>query len=402
MSASIQRRYPYPPHRLQYHILRHPARFKVVASGRRFGKTELGKMLLLKALKGRDKQLWWIAPTYGMAAQVWRDLSLLLEPIQVSLSAAQRRIELRNGAQITVKSAHNPDRLRGAGLDYVVLDEAAFLPASLWPEVVRPMLMDRKGGAAFLSSPYGHNHFWELYKLGVDPAETEWESFCYSSYANPRIDRREIDTIRRNTPERVFQTEYLAEFVDELGAVFRNLDAAVTARPDALPDPSRRVIIGVDWGRDVDFTAAAVFDAGTLTLLALDRFNGLSWSAARARIAALSRRWHASAVWAESNSIGQPNIEALQAEGVPVRPFNTNLRSKHNLIDALAVALERAEIALYRDPVLLAELASYRLAPLPGGGVRYTAPSGSHDDTVIALALAYHGARQGRISLDFA
>ena len=402
MARSIRQKYPLPPHRLQRHILNHPARFKVVACGRRFGKTELGKMLLLKALTTPEKRLWWIAPTFGMAGQVWRDLSLLLAPLNPVVSAARRSIELPGGGFLTIKSAHNPDRLRGAGLDYVVMDEAAFLPETLWPEVVRPMLLDRKGGAAFLSSPLGHNHFWELHRLGVDPAHADWESFSYSSYDNPTIDRAEIDTIRQITSQRVFQTEYLAQFVDELGAVFRNLDAAVTAPPDAQPDSARRVIIGVDWGRDVDFTVAAVFDADNLRLLALDRFNGLSWSAARARIVALSRRWNASAVWAESNSIGQPNIEVLQAEGIPVRPFNTTSSSKHALIDGLAVAIERGEIALYRDPVLLSELGSYRLSPRTGGGYRYSAPAGAHDDTVIALALAYHGARQGRISFDFA
>ena len=187
-----------------------------------------------------------------------------------------------------------------------------------------------------------------------------------------------------------------------MGAVFRNIDAVLTAPLDPQPDPSRRVVIGVDWGRDADYTVCVVLDADSCRMLAIDRFNGLSWAASRARVAGISRRWHAAAVWAESNSIGQPNIEALQAEGVPVRPFITTLRSKQTLIDALAVAIEQASIALQPDPVLLNELRLFRLHALPGGGYRYAAPSGAHDDAVIALALACHAARQGRFSLDFA
>ena len=388
---------------MQKEIVMSKARFKVIAAGRRFGKTETGKNLLLKAVLRRNGSVgWWIAPTYNTAAQVWRDLANTLAPLNPTISAAQRRIDLPGGGHIAVRSAYNPDRLRGAGLDYAVLDEAAYMSASLWPEIVRPMLLERRGGAAFLSTPYGHNHFWELYKLGLEPDQDEWASFQFPSIANPNIQESEIEALRAVTPDLVYRAEYRAEFVDHMGAVFRNIDAVLTAPLDPQPDPSRRVVIGVDWGRETDYTVCVVFDADSCRMLAIDRFNGLSWAASRARVANLSRRWNASAVWAESNSIGQPNIEALQAEGVPVRPFMTTLRSKQTLIDALAVAIEQESIALQPDPVLLNELKSFRLHALPGGGYRYAAPSGAHDDTVIALALAYHAARQGRFSLDFA
>lgn len=388
---------------MQKVIVMNKARFKVIAAGRRFGKTETGKSLLLKAVLHHNGAVgWWIAPTYNTAAQVWRDLANTLAPLNPVISAAQRRIDLPGGGHIAVRSAHNPDRLRGAGLDYAVLDEAAYMSASLWPEVVRPMLLERRGGAAFLSTPYGHNHFWELYKLGLDDPTGQWKSFRFPSAANNLIDRDEIEALRAITPDLVYRAEYLAEFVDHMGAVFRNIDAVLTEPLDPQPDSSRRIVLGVDWGRETDYTVCVALDADSCRMLAIDRFNGLSWAASRARVASMSRRWNASAVWAESNSIGQPNIEALQAEGIPVRPFMTTMRSKQTLIDALAVAIEQASIALLPDPVLLNELKSFRLHALPGGGYRYAAPSGAHDDTVIALALAYHGARQGRFSLDFA
>lgn len=386
----------------QQEIRFHPARFKVIAAGRRFGKSEIGKALLLDALERPGKIGWWIAPTYNTAAQVWRDLANTLAPLNPTISAAQRRIDLPGGGHIAVRSAFNPDRLRGAGLDYAVLDEAAYMSASLWPEVVRPMLLERRGGAAFLSTPFGHNHFWELYKLGLEPDQDEWASFQYPSAANTQIDAAELEALRAVTPDLVYRAEYLAEFVDHMGAVFRNIDAVLTAPRDPQPDPSRRVVIGVDWGRDADYTVCVAIDADACRMLAIDRFNGLSWAASRARVASMSRRWQAAAVWAESNAIGQPNIEALQADGIPVRPFMTTARSKQTLIDALAVAIEQGSVALLPDPVMVNELKSFRLHALPGGGYRYAAPSGAHDDTVIALALAYHGARQGRFSLDFA
>jgi hypothetical protein len=116
---------------------------------------------------------------------------------------------------------------------------------------------------------------------------------------------------------------------------------------------------------------------------------------------ALCERWNPAVIWAEENSVGSVNIEALQAEGLPVRPFQTTARSKTGLIEGLALAIERGEVELLPDDVLLNELASYTLERMPGGGYRYGAAPGGHDDTVMALALAWHGVRYGGISLGF-
>lgn len=389
------------PHAGQRPMWESPARFKVLACGRRFGKTELGKLLLIeRALRGGV--CWWLAPTYGMAGAVWRDLLRVLRPAVRALNAAERYIELRGGGSVAVRSAHAPDRLRGAGLDYAVLDEAAFMPDAVWPEVVRPMLLDRRGGAAFLSTPDGFNGFWRLYQLGLDPAAPEWASFHAPSSANPLLSAAEIEAIRRVTPERVFRAEYLAEFIDAAGAVFREVQRHAYAPLGALPRTDRHYVAGCDWGRVDDYTAVAVIDVDSGQMVALERFTGVSWEVQRARVAALCRQWGVAALWAEENAAGTVNIEALQAEGLPVRPFVTTARSKPALIDGLAVALERGELALLPDAVLLDELAAYRLERLPGGGWRTSAPAGGHDDTVMALALAWHGARQGRVRIDWA
>lgn len=390
-----------PLHAAQAAIYAHPARFKVVACGRRFGKTELGKhMLLRRAMEGGIT--WWISPTYGMAGQVWRDLRQALAPLKPTVTTVERRIDLVNGGVVAVRSGLNPDFLRGAGLDYAVLDEAAFLPADLWPEVVRPMLIDRRGGAVFLSSPNGRNHFYHLYVQGLDPELPDWAAFHHPSHDNPRLDRAELEALRATLPDRAYRAEILAEFVDGAGQVFRDVDSRATAPTDAVPRPHQRVVIGVDWGKSVDFTVCAVIDADRGVMLALDRFNGLSWSETRARVAGLARYWNAQVVWAEANAAGDVNIEALIAEGVPVCAFTTTARSKPVLIDKLALALEHGELALLPDPVLLAELNAFRVDPTPLGGYRYGAPAGLHDDTVIALALAWHGARTGGAGIGFA
>lgn len=389
-------------HRNQTTIWMNKARFRVVACGRRFGKTELGKYVVVqKAAQGN--RCWWLSPTYRMSGQVWRDLKYVATSHKlVTVSTADMRLDFPNGGMIAIRSTHTPDNLRGEGLDFAVLDEAAFMGPTVWPEVVRPMLMERRGAALFLSTPYGLNWFWEVYQLGLRRTNREWRSFHYTSFDNPLIPPEELEEVRATTPDRVFREEYLAEFIDDAGQVFRGVREAATARPDAEPMEGGRYIAGIDWGRSADATAIAIIDASTGHMVALDRFTKIGWELQRGRLRALCEHWRPTVIWAEENSIGSVNIEALQSDGLPIRPFKTTVGSKGPLVEALALAIERRDIALLPDETLLSELLAYRLERLPGGGHRYSAPPGLHDDTVIALALAWHGVRYGGTVLDFA
>ena len=387
----------------QARVMDDPARFKVVACGRRWGKTELGKTALLSLALEHHKRGWWLAPTILMASQVWRELKHSLRHVTgARINESEKRIDIPGGGMIAVRSAHHPDNLRGEGLDLAVLDEAAYMQARVWHEVVRPMLTTTRGGALFLSTPMGKNWFWELFQVGMDAAEDEYSAFQYSSETNPLLAPAELASIRRRTPEHVWRREYLAQFDDDSGAVFRGIQEAVSPAMQRAPIPSHVYVAGVDWGRSHDFTAIAIIDADERQLVALDRFNQIGWSLQRGRLRALAQRWGTRIIWAESNSIGAPNIEALQQEGLPVRGFATTAKSKAPLIESLALAIERGHLRLLDEPVLLGELASYALETLPGGGYRYGAPPGTHDDTVIALALAWHGVENRGASVDFA
>lgn len=318
----------------------------------------------------------------------------------MSISEAERRIDFPDsGGSISIRSTHSPDLLRGAGLDFAVLDEAAYMLPDVWSEVVRPMLLERQGHALFISTPRGHNWFWELFQLGLDPLEPDWEAFHFRSSANPLVLPGELESIRRITPERVYREEYEAAFVDDAGQVFRRIRDAIITHPVHQPDA--RIVFGVDWGREHDYTVICALDANTGAMVAMDRFNQIGWEMQRGRLKAMAERFRPSDIWAEANSIGAVNIEALQAEGLPVRPFYTTQRSKAQLIESLALSIERGEVGVLNDPVLLAELSAYTLERLPSGLYRYNAPSGGHDDTVIALGLAWYGAQIGGIKLDF-
>jgi hypothetical protein len=389
------------PHRNQRTVLKSSARYRVVACGRRWGKTTLGQIEIVEQAAVQHKTCWWLAPTYAMADHVWAELKLACRDLPgLAVHEQPRRLDFRQGGSIAIHSTHLPDHLRGAGLDFVVLDEAAFMESSVWPQVVRPMLLDRSGGALFLSSPAGRNTFWEVYHHGLQ-RRTGWRSFHFTTFDNPLIDPAELETIRQQTPERIWRAEYLAEFVEDSGRVFRDIQAAATAPLDAEPIPGVRYVAGIDWGREDDLTAIVVLDADHRRMVAIDAFTGIGWNLQRGRLQAVCDRWHPAALWAESNSIGSPNIEALQAEGLPMRPFAMTAASKPSLIDALALAIERRQLALQPDESLLSELAAYTVERQPAGTWRYTAPSGLHDDRVIALALAWHGLRRTALPIAF-
>ncbi len=378
----------------------HEARFKVVACGRRWGKTEMGKLAVIHTAR-EGGVAWWIMPSYRMADDVWRSLKTTLHTGWREKNEQSHTIIMPSGGSIRVRSGDDPDSLRGASIDLVVLDEAAFLRESVWTSALRPALSDRRGRAMFLSTPKGiGNWFYRLYGYGLDPTRTEWQAWQFPTADNPHIPPDEIEAARRDLPDRVFRAEYLAEFIEDSGGVFREVLQSATAPFGSPPEPGHRYVIGVDWGR-VDFSVAIVIDATDGRMVAMDRFNGINWALQRERIVSLAQTWKPAAIWAEENSIGGPNNEELQARGLPMKRFNTTQSSKDDLIMTLAVALELGKLAILADPVLIHELQAFSMERLPSGRFRYSAPSGDNDDTVIALALAYHASQFSGSSLRF-
>lgn len=341
----------------------------------------------------RGQRAWWVAPTYKMSEVGWRPLRQMASKLPgAEIRRADREIVLAGGGSVTVRSADNPDSLRGEGLDFVVLDECAFMHEDAWNEALRPALADRLGRALFISTPKGRNWFWKLWQLGQHDGNT-WTSWRFTSYDNPFVPDTEIDAAREILPELVFRQEFLAEFMDDANGLFRNVTQCASATELPIARGSTYVI-GADWGKLNDFTVFSVFDARTGTQVALDRFNQIDYTVQVGRLQALAERFNARAIVAERNSMGEPLIEQVQRLGLPVIPFTTTNATKTQVIDALALAFERGEINILNDPVQIAELQAYEMERLPSGMMRYSAPEGMHDDTVMAMALAWYGVAQ--------
>ena len=343
--------------------------------------------LIHPALRGRPVA--WFSPTYRLLSDAWRSLQSTLHPITTRKNESEHRLELRGGGVVEAWSLDNADAGRGRAYAAVVIDEAA-LVANLeraWQESIRPMLTDYRGDAWFLSTPKGTaNYFHALHQRGHGQRQREWRSWQMPTSANPLIDTAEIAAAREDLSDLAYAQEYEAQFVSWAGAVFRRILDAVSLAPAT----GKAAVIGVDWGRVNDFTVFAVLsDAGEL--MELDRFRGIEYALQRARLQALYERHGMPLILAEANSMGGPVIEQLQRDGLKVQPFMTTNASKSEAIEALALAFERGEIRIPNDPALIGEVQAFEAKPLPSGVMRYDAPSGGHDDTVMALAIGWQG-----------
>lgn len=210
-------------HENQQVVADNEARWKILCAGRRFGKTRLGVQLCIEtAMKG--KRAWWVAPTFSIARVGWRDIMMagfdLAEAMGVEVKMGDMVVNFPNGGFIAVKSADNPQRLRGEGLDFLVMDEAAFVKEETWTEVLRPTLTERKGSALFISTPRGMNNWF--YRLWQDAEDREdWAKFKFSTLDNPAIDPEELESAKREIGSLTFAQEYEAEFVNEGTQLFK-------------------------------------------------------------------------------------------------------------------------------------------------------------------------------------
>lgn len=218
-------------HDAQLEIFTNPARFKVVAAGRRFGKSYLSAVtLIVEGLKNKNehgydlknKDVWYIAPTFQQAKDIlWGLLKDLGRDVIESTVENTATIRLINGRSIKLKGSDRPDTLRGSGLGYVVLDEYADMKPNVWEEIVFPTLTDVKGGALFIGTPKGKNHFYDLYMEAMQGEDADWKAWHYNSTDNPVLDSELIDKARTRMSVQAFRQEFEASFNATGGNLFR-------------------------------------------------------------------------------------------------------------------------------------------------------------------------------------
>jgi len=245
-----------------------PSRFLAVVAGRRFGKTFLstGK-ILEQAIKGRDRNVWYVAPTYGAAKEIAWDMLITTIPPEYIYKTNETSLTLKliNGSVIALKGAEKPNNLRGRALDFVVLDEFADMRPEAWSEVLRPSLSDRQGGCLFIGTPKGRNHFYDIWAKGID-GDNDWSSFQYTTLQGGNVPEEEVAAARNDLDERTFQQEYEAAFVNYSGIIYYAFNREKSVK--RIEDTGGTLHIGLDF--NIDPMSAVVCLRHGNDLLAID------------------------------------------------------------------------------------------------------------------------------------
>lgn len=198
----------------QQEVWEDDSRFKIVAAGRRTGKSRLAAwMLIVNALQADKGHVFYVAPTQGQARDImWQTLLELGNPVISGSHINNLQIKLINGATISLKGADRPETMRGVSLKFLVLDEYADMKPDVFEQILRPALTDQKGCAVFIGTPMGRNHFYDLYKYGELGSDETYKTWHFTSYDNPLLDPDEIDTAKKSMSSYAFRQEFMASF----------------------------------------------------------------------------------------------------------------------------------------------------------------------------------------------
>lgn len=359
-------------------------------------------MAIENALNGWP--VFWGAPTYDQVRIAWNDAEYACGG-NIQFLKSEMTAHFPNDGKVIFRSLDDPDNARGHSFKLGILDEVADIKPRAYYEVISPILANYTDSIFWgIGTPKGRNWFfqewnkaksledgmsWQIPTKGCEIVNNELVRKP-NPFENPEFPWSELVKEFDTLPRRVFEQEYLAQFLEGEGAVFRNINACMGAPKNAKPEDHKghQIIAGVDWAKQNDYTAISIGCLDCKREIAKDRFNKIDFHFQRDRLKALCEKWSLTFGQVETNSIGEPNLEELQRDGLPFKGFQTTGTSKPPLIENLALVLEKEEWQFIDDPIWTGELEAYeRSVSKATGRSSYSAPEGMNDDTVIARAL---------------
>ena len=402
----------YTPHPGQERVHQSDAKIKVLEIGRRWGKSRFALWELIKRfLESKDIEVgadlvppfhaWIVTPNFPQARQIWNELMAFfprdfISPAGVKQDAWLIHLkgnEKRAWGQIEVKSAHDPDSLQTAGLDFLWVSEAQDISDKAFEKLL-PTLRSpgRLGYGIFEGIPALYpDHWFRRAFVAGERGERGFDSFKATSFENPLLteeQKAEIEADKELLPERVWRRMYMAEFSESAG-YFTNIDANIAGDPMQGPIPGARYIAGLDLGRKMDPSVMVIMDASERKMVHYQGWDdGTEWVTQREHVARLVEEWGIERLCIDATGLGDVFTAELVNVGIPVEPFMFTQASREHLLQQLVVALERQTISFFNEKRLLRQLRAFQYRKLPGGRYKAEAPPGEHDDAVFALALA--------------
>lgn len=373
------------PYQLQKEIIEDDARFKVVCSGRRVGKSTLSLILSsINLLEG--KRVAYITPEYTLAEKFYEDI-IENFPDELIQTKNKSRVSftLKTGGMIKFFSGEAINRVRGWEFDYIIVDEAAYIPDLQfeWQQSLRPLLMKTKGKALFISTPNGKNYFYSLFQKGLN-GEDGFKSWQFSSHHNPYLPKEELEELISTMPEAVYRQEILAEPGENVSnpfgtdAIARNTITTLSTKPP--------VVLAADLARVNDWTCIIGLDSEGV-MCYFDRFR-MPWTLTMNRLKELRNKFPTPQIILDGTGVGSVILEQAQNEIYNVHGFEFTSSSKPKIIHQLIKAVETDTIKFNEDTAR--EMHTYIFKYGSGGNLKYEAAAGYHDDCIAALAMANH------------
>lgn len=370
-------------------------RWALVNWHRRARKSSLSLVLLIKeCLRNPKKRYVYLTSTFTAARSiVLRDPNMLkrwLPMDQVDkINESELFVQFKNGSILSILGSDKPDSIRGIDVCGVVIDEAPLCKREVYEEILRPILaQDKSRWMAAIFTPKGRaNWVFELWEKARD--NPDWARYILTADTSGIIPKEELEKVKLEMPARVYAQEFGCDFTESSASVFKNINLCVAGELEQ-PKNNQTYCVGIDLARVDDFSCLVVLCRETRHVVAFERFNQLDWSFQKEKILALCRKYNAFAV-VDATGVGDPIAQDLERSGAAVMPFKISAQSKKTLIERLIVAIEQRHITFPKIEVLINELGLFSYEITDHGNVRFAAPEGMHDDTVIALALAVQG-----------
>lgn len=384
--------------------MRHPARFKVLNWHRKARKTTLAINELIRHAAKYPAPYWYVGPSYQLARNtVWADPRMLPYYIPEWGDPRERVISKRenpptvmfkkSGGMLHLFGADRPDLLRGPNPQGVILDEFSVQKPEIWTDVIQPVMRaNPTAWCWFLFTPRGKNHAFQVFQYGLQELAGEWKSWQLTVENSGIFNDTQRANMRATSTQATFAQEYMCQFLEGEGSVFRNVRDVCNAIPEPKKD-GHFYVIGCDLARLVDRTIIVVYDRATNAQVYQDVVQRLDWSFIKAKIKAVSDLYNHALVVLDSTGLGDPIFDDLARVGTPLMEYKFTEQTKKDLIENLSIKIEQRQIRMINMEETLFEFDNYAFELLPSGRIRYGAPEGEafHDDIVTAHALAVWG-----------
>ena len=374
------------------------SKYYTLVSSRQAGKSILGLNLLLYfSINDPGSKTAFISPTYQQVRKVMEELydAIAETKIAKKVNFSTYEIHLVNGSTIYFRSAENYDALRGYTFRYLVIDEASYIKEQAWRAAIQPTVLIDGRKCILMSSPRGHDFFYEMYQLGQDPEHPNYQSYRMTYEGNPFVDMSEIEAAKKTLPPAIFKAEYEGEFIQGESQVFQNYTQCQFHK---WPEPKGRVYVGCDLARESDYTCAVFMDEYG-QVIDIYRDKQKDWSFMINEIVTRASKYGAH-IMVETNSMGSVVMEQMRKQYNRVDGFTTTNKSKQEIIEGLILDFHELNVGIPSAELfepLHQELDVFEMKYSPKSrSVIYGARSPFHDDLIMALSIANYYRKQNR------